>query len=94
MKVRRSDTRINANPERVILNFLQFGVNHSSGRRKRIITRVMSMTEVEVDKVYKEILSEFGHRHRKFEHYIENSFNKILAMEPKNPAGSNDYKAV
>ena len=83
MKVRRSNIQIKANPKRVILNFLKLGLTNNSGRGLRLINTVLSIPEDELSSLYEEIEKSFGARHRKFENYIENSFNKISAAIPK-----------
>ncbi|MCF6295122.1 MAG: glycoside hydrolase family 130 protein [Flavobacteriaceae bacterium] len=85
MKVNRSNIQIKANPKRVIINFLDLGVNTNNIKRaKRLINSVLSIPENELNALYKEIKKNFEFRHRNFEHYLEINFKKIEPELPSN----------
>ena len=85
MKINRSNIKIKANPKRVIINFLDLGVNtNNTSRVNRLIESVLSISENELNEIYREIKKEFAFRHRKFEHYLENNYRKIQSELPGN----------
>jgi predicted GH43/DUF377 family glycosyl hydrolase len=83
MKVNRSNIQIKANPKRVIINFLDLGVNTNNIKRaKRLINSVLSIPENELNALYEDIKKNFEFRHRDFEHYLKINFNKIESELP------------
>lgn len=78
MKVKRSNIQLKANSKRVIINFLDLGVNTNNiSRVNRLIDTVLSIPENELDTLYKRIKKSFEFRHRNFEHYLKINFNKV-----------------
>lgn len=78
MKINRSNIKIKANPKRVIINFLDLGINtNNTSRVNRLIESVLSISENELNDIYKEIKKEFAFRHRKFEYYLKKNYRKI-----------------
>lgn len=82
MKINRSNIQIKANPKRVILNFLQLGLTNNSGRGHRLIGAVLSIPEAALDPLYREIRKEFASRHRNFDNYIDDNFEKVRSAIP------------
>ncbi len=78
MHVNRSNIQIKANPKRVIINFLDLGVNtNNTSRVNRLLDTVMSIHENELCTIYEEIKKNFEFRHRNFEHYVKINFRKV-----------------
>ena len=78
MNVNRSNIQIKANPKRVIINFLDLGINTNNVKRaKRLIDSILSIPENELNALYEEIKKNFEFRHRDFEHYIKLNFKNI-----------------
>lgn len=85
MQVNRSNIQIKANPKRVIINFLDLGVNTNNIKRaKRLIDSILSIPENELNALYQDITKNFEFRHRNFEHYIKLNFKKIQPELPNN----------
>lgn len=83
MKVNRSNIQIKANPKRVIINFLDLGVNtNNSTRTNRLIDAVLAIPENELNTLYEEIKTIFSFRHRNFEHYLKLNYKKIQQIIP------------
>ena len=83
MKVKRSNIQIKANPKRVIINFLDLGVNTDNiSRLNRLIDTVLSISENELDTLYEKIKKNFAFRHRNFEHYLKINFEKVQSELP------------
>ncbi len=84
MQVNRSHIRLKANHNKVIINFLDLGVNtNNTSRVNRLINTVLALPENELKALYEEIKNNFGSRHRNFEHYLRINFNKIQSILPK-----------
>jgi predicted GH43/DUF377 family glycosyl hydrolase len=84
MQVNRSNIQIKANPKRVIINFLDLGVNTNNVKRAdRLIDSVMTIPENELSALYEEVKSNFKFRHRSFEHYLKTNFKKIKPILPR-----------
>ena len=83
MRVNRSNIQIKANPNRVILNFFKLGIDYKSKRIQLLITRVMSISEQEINKLYVEIKNEFSFHHRNFELSLEKNFKIIQPAIPE-----------
>jgi len=78
MKVKRSNIQIKANPKRVIINFLDLGVNtNNTSRVNRLIDTVLSIPENELDALYNEIKMSFSFRHKNFEHYLKINYRNV-----------------
>jgi len=78
MKVKRSNIQIKANPKRVIINFLDLGINtNNTSRVNRLIDSVLSIPENELETLYEEIKRNFAFRHRNFEYYLKLNFKKV-----------------
>jgi len=78
MKVIRSNIQLKANSKRVIINFLDLGVNTDNiSRLNRLIDTVLSIPENELGTLYKRIKKSFEFRHRNFEHYLKINFKKV-----------------
>ncbi len=85
MQVKRSNIQIKANPKRVIINYLDLGVNtNNTGRAYRLLDSVLSIPEKELQTVYKDIKKNFSFRHRNFEHYLKLNFRKVQHLIPDN----------
>jgi len=85
MKVKRSNIQIKANPNRVIINFLDLGINtNNTSRVNRLIDSILSIPENELNQLYKKIKKDFEFRHRNFEHYLKINFRKIQPELPNN----------
>ena len=85
MKVNRSNIQIKANPKRVIINFLDLGINtNNTSRLNRLIDSVLSIPENELHTLYEEIKNNFALRHRNFENCLKINFKKI---QPELPNG-------
>ncbi len=85
MIVKRSNIQIKANPKRVIINFLDIGVNtNNTSRLNRLIDTVLAIPANELNALYEEIKNSFAFRHRNFEHYLKLNFNKIQPELPSN----------
>lgn len=85
MKVKRSNIQIKANPSRVIIRFLDLGINtNNTSRVNRLIDNILSIPENELNPLYKKVKLNFEFRHRNFEHYLKINFEKIQAEIPKN----------
>ena len=83
MQINRSNIQIKANPNRVIINFLDLGVNtNNTSRVNRLIETVLSLPENELKALYQEIKNNFASRHRKFEHYLRMNFERIQQELP------------
>ena len=78
MQVNRSNIKIKANPKRVIINYLDLGVNtNNTGRAYRLLDSVLSIPENKLKEIYEEIKKNFEFRHRNFEHYLKLNFKKV-----------------
>ena len=83
MQVNRSNIQIKANPKRVIINFLDLGVNTNNVQRaKRLIDSILSIPENELKALYKDITKNFEFRHRNFEHYLKLNYKKVQPELP------------
>jgi len=83
MEIKRSNIQIKANPKRVIINFLDLGLNtNNTTRLNRLIDSILSIPENELNKLYEEIKNNFEFRHRNFGHYIKLNFKKIESELP------------
>ena len=81
MRINRSNIKIKANPNRVIINFLDLGVNtNNSSRANRLMDSVLSIPENELVALYEEIKNNFDFRHRNFEHYLKLNFKKVQSI--------------
>ena len=81
MIVKRSNIQIKANPKRVIINFLDLGLNtNNTGRLHRLIDTVLAIPEDELPSLYSEIKNSFTFRHRNFEHYLKLNFKKVKRL--------------
>lgn len=79
MKVTRLKIRLKANPKRLILRYLEI---KNEFRIKRIVGKILSLTENEVEKLLSAIQAEFGHRHQRFNKILMNNFKKIKQHIP------------
>ncbi len=87
MRVNRSNIQIKANPKRVIINFLDLGLNtNNSSRANRLIDSVLSIPENELSEIYDGIKKNFASRHRNFEHYLKRNFRIIESELPDDMA--------
>lgn len=87
MQVNRSNIQIKANPKRVIINFLDLGLNtNNSSRANRLIDSVLSIPENELSEIYDGIKKNFDSRHRNFEHYLKRNFRIIESELPDDMA--------
>lgn len=85
MQVKRSHIRLKANPNRVIINFLDLVVNtNNTSRVSRLIDTVLAIPEDELKALYEEIKSDFAFRHRNFEHYLRINFERTKPELPNN----------
>jgi len=85
MIVNRSNIQIKANPKKVIINFLDLGLNtNNTGRLHRLIDTVLAIPENELNALYEEIKNSFTFRHRNFEHYLKLNFKKVQPVLPQN----------
>ncbi len=83
MQVNRSNTQIKANPKRVIINFLDLGVNtNNTSRVNRLLDTILSIPENELYTIYEAIKKNFTFRHRNFEHYVKLNFRKVQHLIP------------
>lgn len=84
MIVKRSNIQIKANPKKVIINFLDLGLNtRNTSRLHRLIDTVLAIPEDELNVLYEEIKNSFAFRHRNFEHYLILNFNKVQPELPR-----------
>ena len=84
MIVNRSNIQIKANPKRVIINFLDLGLNtNNTSRLHRLIDTVLAIPEDELNALYEEIKNSFTSRHRNFEHYLKLNFKKVQPELPR-----------
>lgn len=85
MQVKRSNIQIKANPNKVIINFLDLGVNtNNTSRLNRLIDSVLAIPEHELPTIYKDIKNNFAFRHKKLEHYLKLNYKKIASELPNN----------
>jgi predicted GH43/DUF377 family glycosyl hydrolase len=85
MQIKRSNIQLKANPNRVIINFLDLVVNtNNTSRVNRLIDTVLSIPENELKTLYEEIKNNFSSRHRNFEHYLKINFKKVQPELPNN----------
>ncbi len=83
MKIKRSNIKIKANPKRVIINFLDLGVNtNNTSRINRLLDSILSIPENELYTIYEDIKKNFEFRHRNFEHYLKLNFKKVQPELP------------
>lgn len=83
MTINRSHIQIKANPNRVIINFLDLGVNtNNTSRLNRLIDTVLAIPENELQALYKDIKNNFDFRHRNFEQYLKLNFKKVQPVLP------------
>ncbi len=84
MQINRSNIQIKANPNRVIINFLDLGVNtNNTSRVNRLIDTVLAIPEKELNGIYEEIKNNFASRHSNFEHYLKKNFKIVQTELPK-----------
>ena len=85
MQVKRSNIQIKANPNKVIINFLDLGVNtNNTSRLNRLIDSILTIPEHELPTIYEHIKNNFAFRHKKFEHYLKLNYKKIASELPNN----------
>jgi len=83
MTINRSNIQIKANPNKVIINFLDLGVNtNNTSRLNRLIDTVLAIPENELEALYKDITTNFAFRHRNFEQYLILNFKKVQPVLP------------
>ena len=83
MKIKRSNIQIKANPKRVIINFLDLGVNtNNTSRVNRLLDSILSIPENELYTIYEDIKKNFEFRHRNFEYYLKLNFKKVQPELP------------
>jgi len=83
MTIKRSHIQIKANPNRVIINFLDLGVNtNNTSRLNRLIDTVLAIPENELQALYNDIKNNFEFRHRNFEQYLKLNFKKVQPFIP------------
>ncbi|MCK5677911.1 MAG: glycoside hydrolase family 130 protein, partial [Flavobacteriaceae bacterium] len=74
---------IKANPKRVIINFLDLGVNtNNTSRVNRLLDSILSIPENELYTIYENIKKNFEFRHRNFEYYLKLNFKKVQPELP------------
>lgn len=71
MEVKRTDVLIKPNNTRVLVRPFEFA---DSQRAFRIVARVMSLTEEEVDRLISDLFTEFNGRHKKAQQFIRHRF--------------------
>src|SRR5579872_4433525 len=79
MKIKKSDIRLTANPRAVIAQFLHLP---GEDRVNRIIGRVERLAPKEVDMLLRQLMADFGHRHRDVNAIFSEHFEKIAAGSP------------
>ncbi|MFZ1751018.1 MAG: glycoside hydrolase family 130 protein [Saprospiraceae bacterium] len=95
MQVHRSNIQIKANPKKVIINFLDLGVNtNNTTRLNRLIDTVLAIPENELGAIFIEIRNNFEARHRNFENYLKINFKKIQHEIPKDATMSEGRSLV
>ncbi len=83
MTINRSHIQMKVNPNKVIINFLDLGVNtNNTSRLNRLIDTVLAIPENELQALYKDIKNNFSFRHRNFEQYLKLNFHKIQPVLP------------
>lgn len=83
MQIKRSEERVYADAKKVIVNYLNLGIAAVAGRVDSLVKRVLSMETSEAEQLYLEIEKSFGHRHLRFEFYLERHFDRIKGAVPK-----------
>jgi len=86
IKINRSKTILKANPKRVILLYNKLGVGTyvAKNRVKGLINRVINLSPDEVEKVYKQVLFKFEHRHPDLKYIFLKHFDKVKNAIPVN----------
>ena len=82
--INRSTTVFKADPKRVILlyNSLGIGTYTTKNRAEGLVQRVLRLTEEEVAVMYRELLLEFNHRHKKLSAAFLKFYNNIVDLVP------------
>jgi predicted GH43/DUF377 family glycosyl hydrolase len=94
MKINRSNIRLYADVKKVIVNYLSLGVAGVSKRTGLLVNRVLSLEEVEVDRLYQEVKKEFSHRHRNLEFYFDHHYNQVKSIIPTSMVMTNNRKML
>lgn len=90
MVVQRLQTKLIANPKRVILQF--FYMNKQ--RTLNIINRILSLEEPVVNEILKGVYDEFLNRHKWFEESIMSHYEKVKKFIKNNKSLSNERKLL
>lgn len=79
MQVRRTGIRLTANPHKVLLRPFEPG---SEGRKRKILARILALTEAEVNTELAPVLAAFQHRHRNLQQFFQQRFDQIRQFLP------------
>ncbi len=82
MQVQRSDIRLRADVKKVVVTYLNLGIAETSARVERLIRRILTLDELEVERLFQEVEKEFVHRHLRFEYYVMAHYERIQNAIP------------
>lgn len=91
LSVKRKRKKITRDPSRVIT---RMHLPHSADRTRRIIKRVLDMTEHQASAVLKQVYSDFSDRHRDIEDVFLRHFEAVSRFVPQNLSICNEKKKL
>lgn len=92
MEVRRTDVVLKANPSRVLLR--AFTLVNSEERNRKIISRVLSLSEAEVEAELERVLEKFSHRHRDARRFFAERFQQNHFHLPEGGASLSEARQL
>ena len=89
--VKRQKILIRPNRKRVICRFHNFG---GEEQIRKIIQRVLSLPETQVDAALSKLMTDFEHRHRRYREILMENYHKIASLVPDPDAMSVNRKLL
>jgi predicted GH43/DUF377 family glycosyl hydrolase len=94
MPIKRSDIRIHANSKKVILLYLNLGVQEIAARPGKLVRRILTLEEDEVKQLHHHVMTDFKHRHRHFDQFLESHYHHIQSLIPQHAELSAERKQL
>lgn len=90
MEIKKLDLQLKADPKKVVLQFYPM----KKKKIKKILNRITSLNEEQVEKKLDGIYSEFSNRHKNFEECLFNNFKKVEKYIPHSGTMSSNMKQL
>ena len=88
--IERLETKIIANPNRVLLQFFNLGENRS----RKLIDNILKMNDVEVNNFLCKVVKQFENRHLGFEKKLIENYHRVKSLLSLNIELSNEQKLL